>query len=70
MFDRLGILVNGVTRVPQSLQPVSILEENYAKTIRSHSTAAPLSTKDGRIHIGASKRETLGPKILFIRPQF
>jgi hypothetical protein len=68
MFDRLSILVNGVTGVPQTLQSVSILEENYAKTIRSHSTAAPLSAKDGRIHIGASKPETLQPKILFIRP--
>jgi hypothetical protein len=49
MFDRLSILVNGVTRVPQSLQSVSTLAKNYAKTIRSHSTAAPLSAKDGRI---------------------
>jgi hypothetical protein len=70
MFDRLGILVNAVTGVPQSLQAVSIREEDYAKTIRSHSIAVRLSTKDERFHFGASNRKTPEPEIVFITPLY
>jgi hypothetical protein len=45
VFNRLRIKVNGVSAIPFLLQPIGILEQNYAKTISRHSTASPFAEK-------------------------
>jgi hypothetical protein len=45
VFNRLRIKVNGVSAIPLLVQPIGILEQNYAKTVSRHPTASPFTEK-------------------------